>query len=196
MKFYTNLERTNFNWFGVKEIKNLDTLDETKIKEMMKFTFAPFVPYWVYSFIRTNWDFLLLRYLSIVVFYIFYFVFYFSYIFNIAFRNMKSDLTESFPAEMLGKGLMLVAVAVVLFLILLFTAEICECFVARRLSWNRLSWKDFDSYQYSENQWNIAGLVFLVIRVLAILGIIAVIALLAFAMKGSLPGFLNELKNI
>jgi hypothetical protein len=196
MKFFTNLERTNFNWFGVKEIKNLETLDESQIKEMLKFSFAPFVPYWVYSFIRTNWDFLLLRYLSIVVFYIFYFVFYFTFIFNTAFRSFKNELTDNFPAQMLEKGLIMIAVAVVLFLILLFAAEICECFVARRLSWNRLSWKDFESYQYSERQWNMAGLVFLVIRVLAILGIIAVITILSIGIKGSLPGFLDQLKNI
>jgi len=178
MKFYTNLERTNFNWFGVKEIKNLDTLDEAQIKEMMKFTFAPFIPYWAYSFIRTNWDFLLLRYLAIFIFYIFYFVFYFTFIFDITFRNIKSDLTDSFPNQMLSKGLILIGIALVLFLVLLFAAEICECFFARRLSWNRLSWKDFESYQYSESQWNIAGMVFLAIRILGILFVVTMVVIM------------------
>jgi hypothetical protein len=196
MQEFKNLERTNFNWFGVKELKNKESLDEAQIKEMMKFTFAPFIPYWVYSFIRTNWDFLLLRYLAIFIFYIFYFVFYFTFIFDIAFRNIKSDLTDNFPNQMLSKGLILIGIALVLFLVLLFAAEICECFFARRLSWNRLSWKDFESYQYSESQWNIAGMVFLAIRILAILGIIAVIVILFLTMKGSVPGFLEQLKNI
>jgi hypothetical protein len=196
MKELKNLERTNFNWFGIKELKHMETLDEQQIKETMKFSFAPFVPYWIYSFIRTNWDFLLLRYLAIVVFYIVYFVFYFVFILDTILKGAKSFGDNDFPMEMMGKGLILIGIAVVLFLVLLFAAEICECFVARRLSWNRLSWKDFESYQYSERQWNMAGLVFLAIRILAILGVIAVVAILFFTMKGTIPGFLDQLKNI
>lgn len=196
MKELKNLERTDFNWFGVKELKHMDTLDEQQIKETMKFSFAPFVPYWVYSFIRSNWDFLLLRYLSIVVFYIVYFVFYFSFIFDTLLKSSKHLSDSEFPKEMVGKGLILIGVALVLFLVLLFAAELCECFVARRLSWNRLSWKDFESFQYSENQWNIIGLVFLAIRVLAILGFIALITVLFFGAKEIMPGLLDQLINI
>lgn len=196
MKELKNLERTNFNWFGVKELKHMDTLDEQQIKETMKFSFAPFVPYWIYSFIRSNWDFLLLRYLAIVVFYIVYFIFYFVFVLDAITKGATNFGKSDFPMEMMGKGLLLIGIAVVIFLVLVFAAEICECFVARRLSWNRLSWKDFESYQYSERQWNMAGLVFLLIRLLAILGIVALVLVMFFAMRGNIPDFLDQLKNI
>ena len=93
---------------------------------------------------------------------------------------------------MLSKGIILIFIAVGVFLALIFTAEILECFFARRLSWNRLSWKDFESFQYSENQWNVAGMVFLAIRVLAILAVVAIIVVLF----KFIPSPLNEFKDI
>ena len=76
---FKNLERTNFNWFGIKEIKDFTNFDATQINFMLKYSFGPFVPYWAYSVLRSNWDFILLRFVASFLFGMVYMIIYFIY---------------------------------------------------------------------------------------------------------------------
>ena len=82
------------------------------------------------------------------------------------------------PFSMMSNIFSKLIIAVIVYLIVDFAVNFAEGMYSRRLSWNRLSWKNFESYQYSEEQWNIAGLVFFIMRLFAI--ILCIVLLIVF----------------
>lgn len=181
---YKNLEKTTFHWFANKEIKNLEEVKE-KIPYLQKFTFAPFVPYSFYHFMRNGWDFLALN-IGVGMF---------AGIAQIILRIMKAvaqvqanralsalnginphitqkqieafkNMSVSGDIKPFSNPYFVVTLSIAC---LLFIAiKIYECIYARRMSWNRNEWKDFETFKKSETFWNIAGLLCFII-VLAII---------------------------
>lgn len=172
---YKNLDKTTFRWFAIREIKSLDEIKED-IPYLQKFTFAPFVPYSFYHFMRNGWDFLVLN-IGVGIF---------AGIAQIILRIMKviARVQSSRAVSVLGEinpritqkqietfknmkvsgeikpfsnpyFVAMVAIAVVLFI----AVKIYEGIYGRRLSWNRNEWKDMESFKKSETLWNIAGIV-------------------------------------
>jgi len=171
---YKNLERTAFHWFAIKEMKALDEMKEN-LTYLQKFSFAPFVPYSFYHFMRNGWDFLILN-IGVGVF---------AGIAQIILGIMKviasiqtnraiSVLREINPSInhkqidlykliKFSGGVKpfsnpyfvaIVSIAVILFIVV----KIYECMYARRMSWNRNEWKDLETFKKSETLWNIAGI--------------------------------------
>lgn len=172
---FKNLDKTAFHWFATKEIKSLDEMKDN-LPYLQQFTFAPFVPYSIYHFMRNGWDFLMLN-IGVGIF---------AGIAQIILRIMKviagaqtlraiSSLQELGPRitqnqidtfknmKVSGEITSLSNPYFVTFLwitvVLFIAVKIYECIYARRLSWNRNEWKDLDTFKKSETLWNVAGIV-------------------------------------
>ncbi len=153
-----NQDRIDFRWFGFQKIKDLE-IQKNNAKFILSFTFAPFAPF--YTLIRTGWDFLMLRYLLLVIF---YFSFFTKIMISIM-GGQEVKTSESFSITILK----IMLPVVLLFSILYIGLCIFECFFHRRLSWNRCAWKDYESFYHSEKNWNKAGIIFFALYVLLIL---------------------------
>lgn len=153
-----NQDRTDFRLFGIFQVKDLET-QKNNIKFILSFSFAPFVPY--YTLIRTGWDFIVLRYVLLVIF-------YFSFFTKIMVSIMGGQgvaLTNSLFVTILKSMLPVI----LLFSLLYICLGIFECFFQRRLSWNRCSWKDYESFHRSEKDWNKVGIIFFSLYFLAVI---------------------------
>lgn len=153
-----NQDRTDFRLFGIRMVKDLET-QKNNLKFILSFTLAPFVPF--YTLLRTGWDFILIRYVFLVIFYYAFFVKLMVSIIGSQGISTNNSIVYSLVKSMLP---------VCLFFSLLFIVLcVCECFFQRRLSWNRCSWKNYDSFQHSESQWNKAGIIFFGLYILCVL---------------------------
>jgi len=66
-----------------------------------------------------------------------------------------------------------------------FGIKIYQGFYCRRLSWNRCEWKDIDSYEQGEKNWNIAGLVFFILQTLFFLVVVGTLVFLYLDLAGA-----------
>ncbi len=151
---FKNLNKPKFNWFKVDEIRDIDTLADNEKNELHKFSFAPFTPSYFYTWLRDGWDFLILRIAISIILMIGYYVFLFS-------LSIANDVTSS-------QNFSGFSILVLVYLLLDFVIRLIQGKYTKLLSWNRLSWDDFESYEYSEQQWHIAGLAFFILEILAI----------------------------
>lgn len=192
MKF-KNLERTTFKWFSLREIKELDQVED-KLQFINSFSFGPFVPYNLYHFFHNLWDFYVMELASS---YLYLFVFYFMYIgflinmFTGMFSSLNSmDTMDSIPSlsSLFGSFVPMILIGLVVILLIFFAVKLFQCFHCRRLSWNRCEWKDYESFEQGERNWNMVGMVFFILQVL---GIVFTIALIIFAWNSLMP-IINE----
>ena len=188
---FKNLERTRFNWFATKEIKDLD-LVEYNLPFITKFSFGPFVPYYLYNIFHNCWDLLILEFVAGSVVGIIGFLGGFFY-------GLSSELSTSSVSKIdfsTGKDLYsgdsaflsyypYLIVFIVLILIVIFGIKIYQCINCRRLSWNRCEWKDYESFEMGEKNWNIAGLVFFVLQMISLLVVISLLIFLYLNLAGA-----------
>jgi hypothetical protein len=188
---FKNLERTRFNWFATKEIKNLDETSD-KLPFITKFSFGPFVPYYLYSFFHYCWDFLVLEFaVSFVVGIIAYA--------GIMIKFLSSELnTSSVSPYDFSKSRDLysgdpamvtyfpyIVVGLIVLVLVMLGIKLYQCVYCRRLSWNRCEWIDYESFEMGEKNWNLAGLVFFILHMLTLLIVFAVLFFLYFTMAGA-----------
>jgi hypothetical protein len=186
---FKNLERTTFKWFSLREVKELDQVED-KLKFINSFSFGPFVPYNLYHFFHNLWDFYVMELASS---YVYLFVFYFVYLgflinfFKGMFSSINSiDSINSIPdpSSFFGALFPMMLIGVILSLIIYLGVKLFQCFTCRRLSWNRCEWKDYDAFEQGERNWNVVGMVFFILQTL---GMIVAIAIIIFAWQGLMP---------
>lgn len=179
-----NLEKEVFHWFGFHEIKNANN---TSLGEIKRFTFAPFVPFYLYPIVRKGWDFLVIQLLYKLVFFFYLFL---SYIHSNSFwqtftglmsktkisqkeiemmKNVK-NLDSAFGPigrwRFLGFTKPIAIINIVLFLIGFLALMVFAGIYSRQLSWNRNRWHSMDEFIQSENKWNIVGFLCMVLFVI------------------------------
>jgi len=179
-----NLEKEVFHWFGFHEIKNANN---TSLDEIKRFTFAPFVPFYLYPIVRKGWDFLVIQLLYKLVFFFYLFL---SYIHSNSFwqtftglmsktkisqkeiemmKNVK-NLDSAFGPigrwRFLGFTKPIAIINIVLFLIGFLALMVFAGIYSRQLSWNRNRWHSMDEFIQSENKWNIVGFLCMVLFVI------------------------------
>jgi hypothetical protein len=189
---FKNLERTRFSWFATKEIKNLDKVGD-KLPFITKFSFGPFVPYYLYSLFHNLWDFLVLEIVAGTFFGMI------AYIVILAKFLMTELNTSSVSNYDFSKGRDLYSgdsgfltsqpyiliILGFLILIVVFGIKIYQGINSRRLSWNRCEWIDYESFEMGEKNWNIAGLVFFVLQIIFLLVVFTFLIFLYLNLAGA-----------
>jgi hypothetical protein len=188
---FKSLDHTRFNWFATKEIKNLDEVRD-KLPFITKFSFGPFVPYYLYSLFHNLWDFLVLEIVagSVIGFiaYIGFMIKYLSTEFNTS-TVSKYDFTKGKDLYSGNSAILsyypYIIILVNLILIVLFGIKIYQCINCRRLSWNRCEWIDYESFEIGEKNWNMVGLVFFILQMFCLLIAIGLMVFLFFSLAGA-----------
>ena len=188
---FKNLERTTFKWFSLREIKELDQV-EGQLKFINSFSFGPFVPYNLYHFFHNLWDFYIMELVSNYVNMIIFYIFYIGVIFTGVFKGAESiETMGSTPdfSSLLGSLFPLILTGIVVVLVIFYGVKLFQCFHCRRLSWNRCEWKDYDSFEQGERNWNVVGMIFFILQTL---GILIGLALIVIFWNNLIPIFNNE----
>jgi hypothetical protein len=189
---FKNLDRTRFNWFAMKEIKNLDEVGD-KLPFITKFSFGPFAPYYLYSLFHNLWDFLVLE---IVVGTVFGLIAYIGIMAKVFLSDIKTSSVSKYDfsksrdlysgdSAFLSSYPYILIILGFLILIVFFGIKIYQGIYSRRLSWNRCEWKDYESFEQGEKNWNIAGLVFFILQIFSLLIVIGLMVFLYFNLAGA-----------
>lgn len=207
MQFKT-MDRTRFNWFSLKEIKELEQVED-KLGFINSFSFGPFVPINLYHFFHNLWDFYILERIANVVYGIMFYVVYMVVFFNAIFkaRNLYSenikpiDTAKWSPdynldiispssqsaSSMFSSFFTTIIVMVILIVVISYAIKIFQGLHCKRLSWNRCEWKDYASFEQGERSWNIVGIIFFSLQTLAIFASLALLIFFSRSLHGMLP---------
>lgn len=183
------LDKTEVHLFRFDEVKHLEEVD---LKQIRKFTFAPFTPLFLYQFFQRGYDFIILHLAFHGIFYSLFLIairIRNSIILNTqinflqditkdphitqkmidqakGFRQMNSLFSIRFWQEWVyHKSFLLICLGIGLLISLLVTLFVCT--KASQMSWNRNEWKDREAYTQSQKRWNLIGLVCFIATILA-----------------------------
>ena len=180
-----NLNKETFHWLGFSEIKDLGN---TPVKQIKKFTFAPFTPCFLYPLFRRGWDFLTIQLFYHLVFFVYLTLSYIR-IGNFwqkfidlllkakisqseidAMKNVK-NLDSAFGPmgrwRYFGSPKPLAITNIIIYCLGFLALMVFAGIYSRQLSWNRNKWKNFDEFIQSENKWNRIGFIFMALTLSA-----------------------------
>jgi len=197
---FKNINNFRMKWFGIDEIRNLEEVKD-KLPSLQKFSFGPFVPYYLYHFFHNIWDMYILQmavnlvmaYILLFGYYIFYFIAIFKGIF-LSFKNLDTENGSNpfnFMSDFLGSYMSTFFIIVIVFIFLILAVDIgLKIYVGkhcRKLSWNRCEWQSFEVFEQRENNWHIAGIIFFILQMLSLLLGICLIIFGMLFLKNCLP---------